>query len=260
MALVAALLLRRSVETETTTRSPVPSRLQSPAQVDAALRSAQIRLNDPRVQGSARSGRRSTARVRCRWQPFFRRAEHLDEATATLDTHARSSALPLGLRFYAASELVQARSLQAERTRNAFGYTELLGLQAELAKPPEPSPGGTASPCWTRATTGCTWRVRRPTRAVTRNRRHGRPGTVPQSVTGVRSGGPLRAAAPLKIAQQTFLLTFVDPDRHHLSLPHEIRDLRETRRYFRGRRRDGYEFVELALAQLLLLAVDEASG
>ena len=260
VALVAALLLRRSVETETTTRSPVPSRLQSPAQVDAALRSAQIRLNDPRVQGSARIRAEIDRASALSMAAFLPDApSHLDEATATLDTHARSSALPLGLRFYAASELVQARSLQAERTRNAFGYTGSLGLQAELAQ----APGAESWWHGLALLDQGDHRLYLAREAADEGRDAGTDATAAlelfrRALPAFGPGAHYEPLLRLKIAQQTFLLTFVDPDRHHLSLPHEIRDLRETRRYFRGRRRDGYEFVELALAQLLLLAVDEA--
>jgi hypothetical protein len=233
--------------------------VQGLEQVDAALRTLQRQLADPRLAERARPAvELDRAAALATRAMLADRPDHLDEAIGIADWHARQPGLSHQHRFRAACELVDARDLQAQRNRDDHGWDEALQLQAEIARE-------AGAQDWEAARCAHDRGDHFPYSA-----QEAEPGSAEQLVAmrralvlfqdALRGFGPGSGFAPLlhtKIVNQMQLLAGVEGAQRLPAVDDEVDELRRTLRHYRGRRRSGRELVEITLARLLLVRVDE---
>lgn len=259
VAAVAWPVLRRSTRRGVNMPQLGGRRVRSLHEVDEALQTLQGQLVDPRLSERVRVVvELDRAAALAERAMLADRPDHLDEAIEISERHARHSGYSHQHRFQAACELVQARDLQAQRNRDDHCWEEALRLQEKIGRE-------AGSPQWELARCAHDQGDRFLYLA-----QEAEPGSdeqvkaIQQALALFRKAldgfGPQSGFAPLlhtKIVNQVQLRARASGGRQLPDDDQHIDDVRATLRHYRGRRRDGRELVEIALAQLLLMQVDD---
>lgn len=259
--LVSVPLARRSATKSVTSDSPLPSQVRTMdiAEAEAALRAAEARLasagRDRAKRASAEIQRADALRALA---AHAGTPDRLHEIAESLRPLVDDDALPIGLRYAAACGLVELRSLQAEITRDETGWDEALELLSAIATPAvDPGARGRyLHDLGDRETYRAAVAMEMGADALGPSRAALAAFREALRELGDESGfGPLLRS---KIAQQAFTVALADRDGPRIgSARHTIGELRETLALYRGRRRDGRELVELAIAWMQCVDADE---
>ena len=167
--------------------------------------------------------------------------------------------LPQGVRYAAGCGLVELRSLQAEITRDDTGWDEALTFLRAVTEEPgadSSARGRFLHDLGDREAYRAGIAVEAGADALAPSRAALTAFRAAVQELGEKSGfGPMLRS---KIAQQAFAVALADRDGTRLVSPrHAIRELRDTLALYRGRRRDGRDLVQLAIAWLLCLEAEE---
>jgi CHAT domain len=259
VAAAAAPFVYRSTRRGVEVPLSIGRQVESLGEVDEALRTLERQLADPGLPARARPVVQLDRAVALADRAMLAdRPDHLDEAVSTLQQHARDLRFPHHHRFRAACELVAARDLQAQRNRDDHGWIEALDLQARIA-------AEAGAQAWEKARCAHDRGDHQLYQAQEAGPRDpDLPATLLRALhfyqEALRGFGPRSGFAPLlhwKIAQQAFLVACGPGGSRLPALEQEIRGIRDSLRHYRGRRRTGRELVEIALAALLLVQVEQ---
>ena len=270
-ALATAPFTRRRTTTSATIDRPLFAQVRSLNEAEAALAAAEVRLADPTLSPERRAmsvieHAEALTAYAVRARAPDRLDEIVDELTrlvvdGILDHGVRDH----GLRLAAACALVGARNVQAEITRDAFGWDEALRHLTAIVEEPRPFDEEPAAAVRERGR----YLVEEGERAVYEMRRAAeRSGEALAPAehalrcfrAALRALGEDAAFGPqlrFKISMQALAVARVDPRGAALiSLPQEIAELRTVLRLHAGQRREGRAVVRRMLGEFLLLEAD----
>lgn len=262
VGLMSLLFTRRSATTSVTSDSPLPSQVRTMdvAEAEAALRAVETRLADPglsRVQRASAEIQRADA-LRA-LAAHANSPDRLAEIAQILRPLVDDATLPIGLRYAAACGLVELRNLQAAITYDDTGWADALELLRDVATEPDADPsayGRYLHDLGDRETflAVAAAEAGRDPLAHSRAALHAFRAAL-QELGETAGYGPLLRS---QIARQSFAVALADGGGTRLVSPrHTIRELRDTLALYRGRRRDGRELVQLAIAWLLCHEAEE---
>jgi hypothetical protein len=257
VGLTALRFVRRSATTSVTSESPLPwqVRTMSKTEADAAYAAARTRLDNPKLDRQHRAIYEIQLADAMRAQALHANSpDRLDDIIKILQPHAYADDLPHGTRLAAVCGLVEARSLMAEITRDDARWDDDLDREDEITDEPDAEP-------WERGRflhdlgDRETYLVRGAHESGADPLQHAQAALTAfrDALAILGDDAPFAPMLRSKIAQQAFLVAMADRDGPYLvSSTQTVEELRQTLTLYRGRRRDGRELVELAIALLLV--------